>query len=62
MLLSHGLNLCTEMPNSSLQTTRVFWRDMLHMEQMPDDAEWYEIKKRVDGEWFHCDGLARRTA
>ena len=51
-----------QMPNSSLQTTRVYWRDKLHMEQLPDDLEWYEAKKIAGLGWFHRAGLARASS
>lgn len=50
-----------QMPNSTLQSTRVYWRDMLHMEQLPGDAEWYESKKKADPAWFNRAGLARKN-
>ena len=47
------------MINSTLQTTRIYWRDMLHMEQLPDDVLAYEDKKKTDIGWFNKNGLAR---
>lgn len=48
-----------QMPNSALQTTRVYWRDMLHQEQLLNDIEMYEAKKASDLKWFHPSGMAR---
>lgn len=55
-----ALDLYTQqLPNSALQSTRVYWRDMLHMEQLLDDQDWYEKKKKAELDWFHRQGLAR---
>lgn len=61
MLISALDLYIAQMPNSALQTTRVYWRDMLHMEQLPDDNEFYEAKKKSDVTWFHRAGLARKS-
>ncbi len=51
-----------QMPNSTLQSARVYWRDMLHMEQLPTDMEWYKTKKEAHLAWFNSFDVAARQS